>query len=157
MDPRLHHSQGERLRQTPPGPRGSTGAPPEGQLEVLQLLGLQPDTGGPGPAPQPLGTGVRTDHVCRARKIPVVNTQSILARSEQKIGRSCSNSSCSKGVARVITHVKQLSLISLSYFDIYYTFFLYNKNLLSITYLLCNNFLGNRTGNLLFGELEWNH
>ena len=51
------HTQFWNERPTPPGPGGSTGAPLEGQLEVLQLLGLQPDTGGPGPAPQPLGTG----------------------------------------------------------------------------------------------------
>ena len=47
-------------RPTPPGPGGSTGAPPEGQLEVLLLLGLQPDTGGLGPAPQPWVQGNRT-------------------------------------------------------------------------------------------------
>ena len=60
----------QALTSNPPGPGGSTGAPPKGQLEVLQLLELQPDTGGPGPAPQPLGAG-EENRLCRDGAIPV--------------------------------------------------------------------------------------
>ena len=54
----------------PPRPWRQYRCTPEGQLEVLQLLGLQPDMGGPGPAPQPLGAG-EENRLCRARAIPV--------------------------------------------------------------------------------------